>query len=252
MISDHLINDQVKPFNNKDNKTKQLITLFNSISKEYDLFNLFTSLGLACHWRKKSIQLLKNYPANRILDVATGTADMCLLLAQKLHAKHILGVDVAEEMLKVGKQKVSKHQLNHLIDLEVQDSSNLSFDSNQFDIVTISFGIRNLEKLSLSLTQIYRVLKPGGVFLIIEVNEPEKKWLKWFYTLYIKCVIHLSSILYRKDKRTFQYLASSMAVFPNRKSLIELLQFHGFKHLATQKFTLEVCTAYLMQKPLHL
>lgn len=251
MIVEHLVNDQVKPFNDYENKTEQLIDLFDSISDEYDLFNHFASLGLARHWRSISINLLKGYPTDNILDLATGTADMCLLMAEKLDPKSVTGVDISREMIRVGNEKIRRHHLSDRIALDIQDSSQLNFEPNSFDIVTISFGIRNLEHISLSLRNILQVLKPGGVFLIVEVNEPESKLMKWLYKVYMNFVISIAAFIFHQDKKSYEYLSSSMAVFPHRKRLIDILQNHGFKHLKTRKFSFEVCTAYLMQKPLN-
>lgn len=238
----------VKPFNESDNKTEQLVTLFDSISEEYDHFNQFSSLGLAKHWRRISVDLLKGYPSDRILDLACGTADMCLLMADKLNPAEIIGIDISQEMLRVGRQKVDAKGFGRLVRLETGDSSALNFPSDCFDILTVAFGIRNFEKLSESIQEMNRVLKPGGVLLIVEANEPKNKMMKFLYKIYMNFIISMTVLLFNQDRKSYKYLANSMAAFPSRKKLVNILEKYQFKLLKMRNFNFEVCTAYLLQK----
>lgn len=238
----------VKPYNESDNKTEQLISLFDSISDEYDHFNQFASLGLAKHWRRISVALLKKYRSEKILDIACGTADMCLLMADKLNPLEITGIDVSSEMLRVGRQKINDQGLSRLIQLQTGDSSTLNFPSESFDIVTVAFGIRNFEKLTDSIQEMNRVLKPGGVLLIVEVNEPKSKMMKSLYKMYMNFIISMTVFVFGQDRKSYKYLANSMAAFPSREKLVNILEKYQFKLMRIKNFNFEVCTAYLMQK----
>lgn len=245
-MSQEVLNDQVKPYNEHENKTAQLARLFNSISKKYDSFNDLISWGMAHHWRNKSISYLKSYNPKHILDVATGTADMMLVACKILQPESIIGIDISDEMMKIGKQKVEKRQTATKVHFEIQDASALNFSDNSFDAVTISFGIRNLEKLSTSLLEINRVLKSNGHFLIVEVNKPEKGIGLLLYELYLK----FSRLFTLKllEKSDFQYLTSSMDVFPKGKDLISILTSFNFELIKHKRFIFDVCSVYLLRK----
>jgi len=238
----------VKPYNESDNKTEQLISLFDSISDEYDHFNQFASIGLAKHWRRISVTLLRGFNSENVLDIACGTADMCLLIANILKTEAIIGIDVSSEMLRVGRQKIHKKGLNRLIQLQPGDSSSISFPSESFDIVTVAFGIRNFEKLIASIQEMYRVLKPGGVLLIVEVNEPQTKMMKSLYKRYMNFIISLAVLLFGQNRKSYKYLTNSMAAFPSGEKLVNLLEKYQFKLLKVKNFSFQVCTAYVMQK----
>jgi demethylmenaquinone methyltransferase/2-methoxy-6-polyprenyl-1,4-benzoquinol methylase len=165
---------KVKPYNQNEEKTAQLARMFNTISDKYDQFNDIMSWGMARVWRKQSLLKLKPYNPKQILDIAAGTADMCIKSFQYLNPEHVTGVDISEQMLEMGRVKVEKAKLSNKIDLQVQDVSALTFADASFDAATIAFGIRNFEKLDESLQQIYRVLKSKGHLLILEMNEPQK------------------------------------------------------------------------------
>lgn len=245
-MNQEVLNDQVKPYNEYENKTAQLARLFNKISPKYDSFNDLISWGMAHYWRKKSVSYLKIYSPKHMLDVATGTADMLLTSCELLRPKSIIGIDISDKMMKIGEQKVKTSNLITDVRFEIQDASTLSFSDNSFDAVTISFGIRNLEKLSKSLQEINRVLKPKGHFLILEVNQPRKGIILFFYKMYIKfSLLFASKTLNKID---FQYLTTSMDVFPKGKELIHLLKSFDFELIKYHRFSLDVCSAYLLRK----
>lgn len=246
IMNQEILNDQVKPYNEHENKTAQLARLFNKISKRYDSFNDLISWGMAHSWRRKSVSYLKEFAPQNILDIATGTADMLLTACDLLQPKTITGIDISEEMMKIGEQKVQKKHPATKVSFELQDASAMSFPDNTFDAVTISFGIRNLEKLSKSIQEINRVLQPHGHFLILEVNQPQKGLILFFYKIYLKISFLFSSSLL--DKSDFQYLTTSMGVFPKGKQLIDLLSVHNFELVRYKRFTFDVCSAYLMRK----
>jgi len=239
---------KVKPYNQEEEKTVQLARMFNTISDKYDKFNDIMSWGMARVWRKQSLLALKKYNPKQILDIAAGTADMCIKSYQYLNPDHVTGVDISANMLDMGRIKVDKANLSDKIDLEVQDCSNLTFANETFDAATIAFGLRNFEKLDESLKQINRVLKPGGHLLILEMNEPQKGLLFKGYQLYTKIFVRLTAKYLSSDKVAYDYLTASMHAFPNGERLIDIMEKNGFKLNIYRKFTFGVCSMYLVQK----
>lgn len=239
---------KVKPYNQEEEKTAQLARMFNTISDKYDKFNDIMSWGMARMWRKQSLMTLKAYNPQLILDIAAGTADMCIKSYTYLKPKHVTGVDISDKMLEMGRIKVARVNLSDKIDLQVQDCSSLQFADESFDAATIAFGIRNFEKLDESLQQIYRVLKTGGHLLILEMNEPQKGFIYKGYQLYTKIFVRLTAKYLSSDKVAYDYLTASMHAFPNGKRLIAILEANGFKLNIYRKFTFGVCSMYLVQK----
>ena len=239
---------KVKPYNQEEEKTAQLARMFNTISDKYDKFNDIMSWGMARVWRKRSLLTLKSYKPQRILDIAAGTADMCIKANQYLNPEHVTGVDISDKMLEMGRVKIANLNLSDKIDLQVQDCSSLTFADESFDAATIAFGIRNFEKLNDSLQQIYRVLKPNGHLLILEMNEPQKGLLFKGYQLYTKVFVRLTAKYLSSDKIAYDYLTASMHAFPNGENLIGILTENGFKLNIYRKYTFGVCSMYLVQK----
>ena len=246
MMSDELLNDQVKPYNPNGDKTTQLISLFDKISAHYDSFNNVISWGMAHSWRKKAVSFLRHSSPQKILDIATGTADMMIVMDKLLKPEKITGIDISAGMMEIGKKKVAKKQVRAKTDFLVQDAAALSFEDQSFDAVTISFGIRNLEKLSQSLREINRVLKSGGHFLIIEVNQPDRGIMLLFYKLYIQ--VYMLFVTGLLDKSDYKYLTNSMGAFPRGEKLIQILQSFDFELIKYKRFTFDVCSAYLLRK----
>ncbi|MDR3653263.1 MAG: bifunctional demethylmenaquinone methyltransferase/2-methoxy-6-polyprenyl-1,4-benzoquinol methylase UbiE [Paludibacter sp.] len=239
---------KVKPYNQDEEKTAQLARMFNTISDKYDKFNDIMSWGMARVWRKQSLLTLKAFNPQQILDIAAGTADMCIKSYKYLKPSHVTGVDISDKMLEMGRVKVANVNLSDKIDLQVQDCSSLTFADESFDAATIAFGIRNFEKLDDSLQQIYRVLKTGGHLLILEMNEPQKGLLYKGYQLYTKIFVRMTAKYLSSDKVAYDYLTASMHAFPNGERLIEILKKNGFKLTKYRKFTFGVCSMYLVQK----
>lgn len=246
MISGELLNDQVKPYDPNEDKTKQLISLFDKISAHYDSFNNVISWGMAQSWRKEAVTFLKQFSPKIILDIATGTADMMVVMDKLLKPDKITGIDISAGMMEIGKKKVVKKQVRAKTDFLVQDAAALSFEDQSFDAVTISFGIRNLEKLSQSLREINRVLKSGGHFLIIEVNQPDRGIMLLFYKLYIR--VYMLFVTGLLDKSDYKYLTNSMGAFPRGEKLIRILQSFDFELIKYKRFTFDVCSMYLLRK----
>ncbi|MBP6662966.1 MAG: bifunctional demethylmenaquinone methyltransferase/2-methoxy-6-polyprenyl-1,4-benzoquinol methylase UbiE [Paludibacter sp.] len=239
---------KVKPYNQDEEKTAQLARMFNTISDKYDKFNDIMSWGMARVWRKQSLLSLKQYKPLQILDIAAGTADMCIKAYQYLKPEHVTGVDISDRMLEMGRVKIAQANLSEIIDLQVQDCSTLTFADETFDAATIAFGIRNFEKLNESLQQIHRVLKPNGHLLILEMNEPQRGLLLKGYQLYTRIFVRMTAKYLSSDKVAYDYLTASMHAFPNGERLINILTENGFRLNIHRKFTFGVCSMYLVQK----
>ncbi len=239
---------KVKPYNEHEAKTKQLSRMFNTISTKYDAFNDIMTWGMARYWRKKALQSLKPFDPKTILDIATGTGDICIKAFTYLRPESAIGVDISDKMMEIGKQKVEKEGLSGKISFEVQDCATLTFGDTSFDAATISFGIRNFERLDESLQQIHRVLKPKGHLLILEMNEPQKGLLLAAYKLYTRVFVGLTSRILSNDTKAYDYLQQSMHVFASGEKLIKILEDNGFKRIEYHKFTFGVCSMYLVEK----
>lgn len=236
----------VKPYNNQEAKTIQLSRMFNAISGQYDKFNDIMSWGMARVWRKKALSGLKPYNPKLILDIATGTGDFAIGAFKYIEPQYITAIDISEQMMQVGLKKVNKAGLTDKIKFEIQDCSKLSFSDNAFDAATIAFGIRNFEKLNESLQQIHRILKPGGKLLILEMNEPQKGILLKGYQLYTRFFVRMTSQYLSADSKAYDYLTASMHSFASGKQLIEILAANDFDLVNYKKFTLGVCSMYLV------
>lgn len=238
----------VKPYNQKEEKTSQLRRMFNSISGKYDKFNDIMSLGLARIWRKKALETLLPFSPQRILDIAAGTADLSIKAAEMLHPKSIVGIDISEDMLAVGRKKITASNVDDIIMLKIEDVSNMSFADDIFDAATTSFGIRNFEKLDQSLQEIRRVLAPQGKFVILEMSEPQTPIIKQGYLLYTKTLIPFAVKTFANDPKAYAYLTDSMKAFPQGKKLIAILEKNSFKLIQHKTFFFGVCSLYVVEK----
>lgn len=237
-----------KPYNEEEAKTAQLSRMFNTISTKYDAFNDIMSWGMARAWRKKALLSLREADPKQILDIATGTGDICIKAFTYLKPETVLGVDISDKMMEIGKEKVKAAGLEDKISFEVQDASKLTNPDDSFDAVTISFGIRNFENLDESLSQIHCVLRPQGQLLILEMNEPQKGLLLKAYKLYTRVFVRMTSRILSNDSRAYDYLTTSMKVFASGQSLIKILQNNNFALVKYKKFSFGVCSMYLVQK----
>lgn len=240
--------NSVKPYNQEEQKTAQLTRMFDTISTQYDQFNDLMSWGMARNWRKKALLSLKKHNPKQMLDIATGTADMCIKAFKFLQPDFVTGIDISPKMMEVGREKIAKAKQQDNIELQVQDCSAMTFADSNFDAATIAFGIRNFEKLETSLNEINRVLKTGGHLLILEMNEPKKGLMLKLYQLYVRLYVRTSAGLLSSDKEAYKYLTTSMHAFPNRERLIEIMQNCGFEKEIYRQFTFGVCSMYLMRK----
>jgi len=236
---------KVTPYKDSDQgKKRQVEQMFDNISENYDGLNRVISLGRDVSWRKKVIRIVSNTKPESILDIATGTGDLAIQFAEKSNAKKITGLDLSEGMLAMARKKTAGKPFEKKLDFIKGDSENLPFGDNHFDAITVSFGIRNFENLEKGLTEILRVLKPGGIFVILETSVPTKFPFKQGYYLYTKNILPLIGRIFSKDKVAYKYLSESASVFPFGERLNNILKKIGFNDVKNQPQTFGVATIY--------
>ncbi|HLP94200.1 MAG TPA: bifunctional demethylmenaquinone methyltransferase/2-methoxy-6-polyprenyl-1,4-benzoquinol methylase UbiE [Saprospiraceae bacterium] len=239
---------QVKPYNSEAGKKAEVEQMFDRIAPKYDLLNRVLSLGIDVWWRKKAIAYLKAARPSEILDVATGTADVAILMAKILNPKRIVGIDIANQMLEFGRVKIQDAGLQDVISLETGDSEHLRFETGTFDAVTVAFGVRNFENLEKGLAEMQRVLKPGGRVVILEFSKPHIFPFKQLYNSYFKYVLPLIGRLTSRDMRAYTYLFESVQVFPEGNQFTEILTKTGFNDPICERLTLGICSIYTATK----
>lgn len=242
------MSNSVKPYKDSElGKKEQVAKMFDNISGNYDGLNRVISFGVDVKWRKKVLKLVSNKNPDTILDIATGTGDLAILMVSTTASK-IVGLDISAGMLEVGRQKIDQRKLGNKIEMILGDSEKIPFPDNSFDAITVAFGIRNFENLEVGLSEILRVLKPNGIFVILETSVPEKFPYKQGYTFYSKNILPLIGRLFSKDNSAYKYLSDSASIFPYGEKLNNILQKIGFidvKHLSQ---TFGVATIYSASK----
>lgn len=239
---------KIKPYKNSDlGKKEQVTQMFDTISGDYDGLNRVISFGIDIKWRKKVVKLVKETNPETILDIATGTGDLAINLAET-NASKIIGLDISSGMLEVGKQKIKKKALEGKIDMILGDSENMPFEDNSFDAITVAFGVRNFETLENGLKEIYRVLKPDGTFVILETSIPTKTPYKQGYKFYSKNILPLIGKMFSKDRSAYKYLSESASVFPYGEVLNNILRKVGFINVEDFPQTFGVATIYKSSK----
>ena len=228
-------------------KKQQIAKMFDTISNEYDGLNRVISFGIDIKWRNKVVQIVAEKNPENILDIATGTGDLAINLT-RTKATQIIGLDISEGMLEVGRKKILKKQLHKTIDMVVGDSENLPFDADTFDAITVAFGVRNFENLEIGLAEILRVLKPGGIFVVLETSVPTKFPFKQGYYLHNKIVLPLVGKLFSKDKVAYSYLSESASKFPYGNAFNNILDKTGFTSSKAYPQTFGVATIYTATK----
>ncbi len=231
----------------KLNKKKQVEKMFDTISENYDGLNRVISFGIDTTWRKKVIKLITATNPQNALDIATGTGDLAISLAEA-GINNVTGLDLSEGMLSVGRKKIKEKNLANKITMVQGDSEALPFKDNHFDAISVAFGVRNFENLQKGLAEIYRVLKPGGIFVVLETSVPTKTPFKQGYSLYTKYMLPVIGKIFSKDKVAYQYLSDSAAVFPYGKKFNNILQKIGFTSIENKPQTFGVATIYTASK----
>lgn len=231
-----------------DSKKEQVADMFDSISGKYDFLNRLLSGGIDIYWRKKALGMIKDRKNDLVLDIATGTGDLAIEANKILKVNKIIGVDISEGMLNVGKEKIRKLGLTDKIELQMGDSEKLLFDNNTFDTVIVSFGVRNFENLLKGLTDMCRVLKPGGTCLVVEFSKPASFPFKQFYWFYSTKILPIIGKLVSKDSSAYSYLPESVKAFPDGRAFLDVFEQAGFKETSVKTLTFGICSIYLGRK----
>ena len=239
---------KIKPY--KDSalgKKEQVTKMFDTISGDYDGLNRVISFGIDIKWRKKVVKIVKDANPDTILDIATGTGDLAINLAET-NASKIVGLDISSGMLDIGKGKIKRKHLEAKIDMVLADSENMPFEADTFDAITVAFGIRNFETLEKGLAEIYRVLKPHGTFVILETSMPTKTPYLQGYKFYTKNILPVIGKIFSKDRSAYKYLCESASVFPYGEELNNILRKIGFINVEDFPQTFGVATIYKSSK----
>jgi demethylmenaquinone methyltransferase/2-methoxy-6-polyprenyl-1,4-benzoquinol methylase len=238
---------KVTPYNKDSSKREQVEEMFDNIAFRYDFLNSLLSVGIHKGWRKKCVKKLEALHPKTILDVATGTGDFAIACAA-LKPEKIVGIDISEGMMKVGREKLQKKNLQHLITLEKGDAETVNFATASFDAIVVGFGVRNFENLEKGLENLCRILKPGGKLVVLEFSYPRKFPVKQFYTFYFSYVTPVIGKLFSKDSRAYSYLPESVKAFPDNENFVAILKKCGFKTASFEPVTFGVAAIYTAEK----
>ena len=239
--------EKLKPYRNEGEKAEQIEEMFDNIAPEYDRFNYLASMNIDRIWRKRAISALKPFAPRKVLDIATGTGDLALLIEEILKPESIIGCDISEGMMNVAREKCKKRGVTN-IRFEREDCTALTYRSESFDAVTSSFGIRNFQELDKALCEMQRVLRKGGHLAILELSSPVKFPMKQLFPIYARYVMPFLGWLFSKDAKAYKYLPDSIAAFPQGEVLTSALERAGFSKVEFHRFTGGVCTFYLATK----
>jgi demethylmenaquinone methyltransferase/2-methoxy-6-polyprenyl-1,4-benzoquinol methylase len=239
----------VLPYADKNtSKGEQVEEMFDEIAEQYDLLNHTLSWGIDKSWRKKGINALKDISPKKILDIATGTGDLAIKAYEILQPEEILGIDISEGMMNLGRKKVENLGLADKIHFEWQDSTNLKLHSDSFDAAMVAFGVRNFEDLDKGLQEILRVMRVGGKLMILELSTPEYFPMKQGYTIYSKLIIPVLGRLISGSKAAYKYLPQSIKAFPQNKAMKAIMEKNGYVDVSFKKLSCGLCTMYLGTK----
>lgn len=244
MYFEKIMGTPLTPYETGESKKQQVATMFNNVAGTYDFLNHFFSVGIDKLWRRKLVNLIGINQPKLILDVATGTADLAIA-ETRLQPDKIIGVDISEKMLDVGREKIKKYPN---IELQTGDSENLQFPENTFDAVSVSFGVRNFENVPAGLSEMRRVLKPKGKVFILEFSKPNNWLVQKLYYFYFCNVLPFVGKLISKDARAYTYLPESVRLFPDGQKFVELLQQAGYKNIECKPLTFGISTIYIGEK----
>jgi len=236
---------EVKPYGKQNaSKKEEVAEMFNNISGKYDFLNHFLSMGIDHIWRRKAVNQLKEVRPKKILDLATGTGDFALALL-KLNPDQIIGMDISSGMLEVGKKKMIHKKVDHIISMQLGDSEDMPFEDDYFDGLTVGFGVRNYENLERGLSEMLRVLRPGGKAVILEFSKPKSFPIKQLFGFYSKRVIPVLGKTISKDSKAYEYLPESVAAFPEGEDFMNILKKVGYQKVSSKKVSGGIATIYM-------
>lgn len=247
MLSDMYQQETITPYATGD-KATQVEAMFDNIAPTYDTLNHRLSWDIDRYWRHKAINQLVSYRPQRLLDIATGTGDFAILAAQMLKPNQLIGADISEGMMQIGRNKVKELGLESIISFERQDCMALTYEDNSFDAVTAAFGIRNFADLDKGLSEMYRVLKPGGHLSVIELTTPVSFPMKQLFRVYSHTVLPIYGRLISRDQSAYSYLMKTIEAFPQGERMVGILRKAGFREASFHRLTFGICTMYLATK----
>ncbi len=236
--------NNVTPYNTNEEKKEQVAHMFDNIANRYDLLNSILSLGIHKGWRKKCVNLLKNKNPKTILDVATGTGDFAVECV-RLNPEKIVGIDISEGMMEMGRKKLKELKLDALISLEYGNAETVNFTDNSFDAIVVGFGVRNFQNLEKGLANLHRILKPGGQLVILEFSYPKNKLVKSLYNFYFSYITPFIGRIFSKDTRAYSYLTESVKAFPNDENFTAILNKLNYKNTSYESLSFGVAAIYL-------
>lgn len=237
----------VTPYNDTRSKKAQVEEMFDNIAHRYDFLNHLLSLGIDITWRKKAVKFIGTIKPKRILDLATGTGDFAFE-ALSLNPEKIVGYDISDGMMKYGREKAKQLKVQNIVTFEKGDSEFMQFPNESFDAITVGFGVRNFENLETGLSEMYRVLRPGGVVAILEASTPPNTIIRGLYGLYFNNIVPMIGRLFSKDVRAYTYLPESVKAFPQGFEFTRILENIGFRNVKWQPLTFGTCAFYSMEK----
>lgn len=240
--------EQIKPYDGAGEKGELVEKMFDNIAPSYDTLNHRLSWNIDKYWRNKAIKQLKSLAPKTMLDIATGTGDFAILSAKMLQPEKLIGADISEGMMEIGRQKVAKEGLGNVISFAKEDCLNLSFEDNTFDAVTAAFGIRNFQDLDRGLREMCRVLRPGGMLCIVELTTPVHFPMKQLFRIYSSTVLPIYGKMISKDSSAYDYLNKTIAAFPQGERMEQILHDAGFSKARFERLTFGICTMYIATK----
>ena len=240
--------ETIKPYEAGGEKASQVEQMFDNIAPTYDKLNHRLSWDIDKGWRRKAIKMLAPFRPQTLLDIATGTGDFAILAAKMLRPEKLIGVDISEGMMEIGRQKVKKEGLEDTVTFAKEDCLNLSFETESFDAVTAAFGIRNFADLDQGLREMQRVLKQGGHLSIVELTTPVSFPMKQLFRIYSHTVLPIYGRLISKDSSAYSYLTKTIEAFPQGERMVEILKKAGFAKASFRRLTFGICTMYFAEK----
>ena len=240
--------EKITPYNDGKEKGKQVEQMFDNIAPTYDTLNHRLSWEIDKGWRRKAIRQVEPFTHCEVLDIATVTGDFAILAAKMLSPERLLGVDISEGMMEIGREKVRKERLEHIVDFQKEDCMNLSFEDESFDVVTAAFGIRNFQDLDKGLSEMCRVLRKGGHLSILELSQPVTFPFKQLFWLYSHTLLPIYGKIISKDKSAYKYLTATIEAFPQGEEMAGILKRAGFSQVKFKRLTFGVCTMYMATK----
>lgn len=237
--------EKINPYTGDSrHKSEQVREMFDAIAPAYDFMNRAMTFGIDRLWRRRAVRLMRDIPHADVLDIATGTGDLAILMAERLDGSHVTGVDLSEGMIEIGRRKVAERGLDGRISLTTGDCLSLPFPDNSFDCITCAYGVRNFENLAAGYKEMERVLRPGGLLVVLELSTPQSPVVKPFYSLYTRFLIPTVGRMVSKDTRAYSYLPESIAPVPQREEMCRVMRDAGLTDCRYIPLTFGTCTIY--------